>query len=51
MLGLHGWLADALLILAGVHAGAALVHHYVWRDPTLRRMLPARRSRLHTHKR
>jgi cytochrome b561 len=40
ILGLHGWLADALLILAGVHAVAALVHHYVWRDLTLRRMLP-----------
>jgi cytochrome b561 len=40
ILGFHGWLADALLILAGVHACAALVHHYVWRDPTLRRMLP-----------
>ena len=40
ILGFHGWLADALLILAGVHAGAALVHHYVWRDSTLRRMLP-----------
>jgi cytochrome b561 len=40
ILGFHGWLADTLLILAGVHAGAALVHHYVWRDPTLRRMLP-----------
>ncbi len=38
--GFHGLLADALLILAGVHAGAALLHHYVWRDPTLRRMLP-----------
>jgi cytochrome b561 len=40
ILGFHGWLADALLILAGVHAVAALVHHYVWRDLTLRRMLP-----------
>jgi cytochrome b561 len=40
ILGLHGWIADALLILAGVHAAAALAHHYVWRDLTLRRMLP-----------
>jgi cytochrome b561 len=40
VLDLHGTLADALLILAGVHAGAALLHHWVWRDRTLRRMLP-----------
>ena len=40
MLGLHAKLADALLILAGIHAGAAIVHHHVWRDRTLMRMLP-----------
>ena len=41
----HEYLAHALLILAGVHAAAALVHHYVWRDRTLIRMLPGRDSR------
>jgi cytochrome b561 len=41
MLSLHGTLADALLILAFVHASAALVlHHWIWRDRTLVRMLP-----------
>jgi cytochrome b561 len=40
ILWFHGNLADALLILAGIHAGAALVHHWIWRDRTLRRMLP-----------
>jgi cytochrome b561 len=40
MLGLHAKLADALLILAGIHACAAIVHHHVWRDRTLTRMLP-----------
>ena len=40
VLGLHAKLADALLILAGIHAGAAIVHHHVWRDRTLTRMLP-----------
>jgi cytochrome b561 len=39
-LTVHQYLANALLILAGVHAGAALVHHWVWRDRTLVRMLP-----------
>ncbi len=40
MFSLHSLLADALLILAGIHALAALVHHYAWRDRTLTRMLP-----------
>ncbi len=30
--------------LIGLHAAAALLHHYVLRDDTLRRMLPARRG-------
>jgi cytochrome b561 len=33
-------LANALVIFAGLHAGAALVHHWVFRDRTLVRMLP-----------
>jgi cytochrome b561 len=40
VLELHSTLADALLILAGIHACAAIVHHNVWRDRTLMRMLP-----------
>jgi cytochrome b561 len=40
VLGVHKWLANTLLILAGLHAAAALIHHYVWRDRTLARMLP-----------
>ncbi|HEX3937416.1 MAG TPA: cytochrome b [Xanthobacteraceae bacterium] len=40
ILWLHRNLADALLILAGIHASAALVHHWFWRDRTLSRMLP-----------
>lgn len=43
ILSLHGTLADALLILAGIHASAALVHHWIWRDRTLSRMLPGAR--------
>ena len=38
--GWHALAANALLIVAGVHAAAALFHHYVLRDATLRRMLP-----------
>lgn len=37
---LHGWLGDAILWLAGLHAVAALYHHFVLRDGVLRSMLP-----------
>jgi cytochrome b561 len=37
----HEFAAYALMGLAGLHAAAALWHHYVKRDSTLRRMLPA----------
>lgn len=37
---LHGDFADVVLILAGLHAAAALAHHYLLRDSVLRRMLP-----------
>ncbi len=38
----HEVLANALLIFAALHAAAALIHHYVFRDRTLVRMLPGR---------
>jgi cytochrome b561 len=38
--GFHALAANAMLILAGLHAAAALFHHYVLRDSVLRRMLP-----------
>ena len=40
--GWHELAANAILIVAGGHAAAALFHHYVLRDGLLRRMLPAR---------
>jgi cytochrome b561 len=36
---LHGLVANIILIVAGLHALAALAHHYVLRDNVLRRML------------
>ena len=42
---LHGSFANFLLLLAGLHALAALVHHYVLRDGVLRRMLRTRADR------
>ena len=36
----HALAANTLLIVAGLHAAAALLHHFVLRDATLRRMLP-----------
>ena len=40
----HGWLGDAIMWLAGVHACAALFHQYVLKDGVLRAMLPQRRA-------
>lgn len=37
---IHEILANALVIVASFHAAAALVHHFVFRDNTLTRMLP-----------
>jgi cytochrome b561 len=38
---IHELLAHVLLLLAVLHAAAALAHHYVLKDRTLKRMLPA----------
>ena len=35
----HRYLAWAVIVLAGLHAAAALKHHWIDRDTTLRRML------------
>jgi cytochrome b561 len=37
---IHTWLGDAILWVAGLHAAAALFHHFVRRDRVLRSMLP-----------
>lgn len=39
---LHSWAANILLIVAGLHAAVALLHHFVVKDDVLRRMLPRR---------
>ncbi|WP_315919771.1 cytochrome b [Mesorhizobium sp. SP-1A] len=40
---LHSFCANAILIVAGLHALAALWHHFIRSDAVLARMLPARR--------
>jgi cytochrome b561 len=40
----HGVAANLLMAVALFHATAALVHHYLWQDAVLRRMLPGRSS-------
>jgi cytochrome b561 len=40
LLEIHQWLANTLIVLASLHAAAALAHHFVLGDRTLRRMLP-----------
>ncbi|MBB5573717.1 MULTISPECIES: cytochrome b [Rhizobium] len=39
---LHDYTAWAIIAIAGTHAAAALMHHYVLRDRVLVRMIPAR---------
>ena len=38
--GIHTWLGDAILWLAGFHALAAIYHHFFLKDGVLRSMLP-----------
>jgi cytochrome b561 len=40
----HELTANMVLIFAGLHAAAAMFHHFALRDAVLRRMLPARES-------
>ena len=40
---IHETVGTAGYWIIGLHALAALAHHYVWKDNTLRRMLPHRR--------
>ena len=42
ILKIHEYLANTLVALAGIHAAAALTHHWVFGDRTLVRMLPAK---------
>lgn len=39
---IHDINAWIIMGLAAVHAIAALIHHFIWRDDVLRRMLPRR---------
>jgi len=40
---IHFWAAWTIILLAALHAVAALFHHYYLRDGVLRRMMPGRR--------
>jgi cytochrome b561 len=42
---IHQLLGDVLIWLAGFHAAAAMIHHFVLRDGVLRAMLPSRAGR------
>jgi cytochrome b561 len=41
----HGFLGDAIMWLAGLHAAAAIFHHVVLKDGVLSAMLPGRGAR------
>ncbi len=45
MIETHAALAIALGVIVALHVAAALKHHFVLKDDTLRRMLPGRASR------
>lgn len=40
LIEVHKWLGYVLIAFIGVHIGAALRHHFMLKDDTLRRMLP-----------
>jgi cytochrome b561 len=40
LIDVHKWLSYALIACILVHAGAALRHHFLFRDDTLKKMLP-----------
>jgi len=37
---IHALAANSLIILAAIHAGAGLIHHFLWKDGVLQRMIP-----------
>ena len=49
LIHVHRWLGYALLLLIGLHAGAALMHHFVKRDNTLKKMLSPKARPLVDH--
>ena len=38
--GWHALATNTVLMVAGLHTAAALFHHFILRNATLRRMLP-----------
>jgi cytochrome b561 len=44
LIEIHKWLGYALVVLILIHAGAALRHHFVLKDETLKKMLPGVRA-------
>ena len=44
VVGFHSLAANLLLLLAGLHAAAALLHQFVLKDKLMRRMLPQLRA-------
>jgi cytochrome b561 len=40
LVDIHKWFGYALILFIFVHVGAALMHHFVLKDDTLRKMLP-----------
>ncbi len=41
---IHAFIANLSYFVIGLHAAAALAHHYFWKDNTLLRMMPGKRD-------
>lgn len=41
---IHDWVATGFIVLVGLHTAASLLHHFVFKDNTLRRMLRVLKS-------
>ncbi|EKY3242988.1 cytochrome b561 [Cronobacter dublinensis] len=41
---IHAFIANLSYFVIGLHAAAALLHHYFWKDNTLVRMMPGKRG-------
>ena len=44
LVGIHRWLGYALIACIAIHAGAALRHHFIFKDETLKKMWPSSRT-------
>ena len=47
---IHTMVADFIIVLIGIHIAGALMHHFIFSDDTLRRMMPGYKPLYHKNK-